>query len=471
MTRSKTTQLTLLAITTALLVTAVTVFSSSVRFAYLNPELHLVLEVSEALVALLTASLAFGRYRRSMLDRDLLLSFALGLLGTVNFVSVLFALTGDEVDTQAWGILILRLVGATAFARAALTPVPLERSLQSAKRAWAPLRLVGVIGVCVMVVFGVLSLLQGALPDVVSVQLEAARSARPVLEGHPFLMAIQGLSVAVFAAAAIGFMAAARHERDDLWLWFGVGAVFATGARINYLLFPSLYSDYVYTGDVLRLAFYLLLMFGAAREIRTYWEGAAEAAVAEERRALARQLHDGVAQELVFIAAQSKRLERGKEPDIERGLSKLSSASERAVAGARRAIRALVASSEETLVEAITEVAGDFTRGAGLTLDLDLDRTVDVPPAVREGLLRIMGEAIRNSIRHSGASIVTVTLSRPGPICFSVMDDGSGFDSETSRDEGFGLIVMEEQASALGGRLEIYSEIGRGTKVEVTLDG
>ena len=454
------------------LVTAVTVLSSSIRFAYLAPGLHLVLETAESSVAFLVAFLVFGRFRRSGRQRDLLLAFALGLLGLGNLISVGFALTEGEVDIEAWGILLLRLTGASAFAYAGMSSF-------SSERRWVPTRngaslalVMGAMAFSLAVVFGTLTVFRSSLPEAVSIRVDVARSAGVVLEGHPFLVAVQGLSVVVYAAAAFGFLAAARRERDDLWLWFGAGAIFATGARINYLLFPSLYSDYVYTGDLLRLIFYVLLLVGAAREIHAYWQSFADAAISDQRTALARELHDGIAQELVFIAAQSKRLERGKEPDVEQGLSMLSSASERAVATARRAIRALAKSPDESLAEAAAEVAGDLISGSGLTLRLELDESVVVAPSVREGLIRIMGEALRNSIRHAEAKEVKVALHSSGrDVHFSISDNGTGFDSEASRDKGFGLVTMREQTKALGGQLNVDSAPGQGTKIEVTLDG
>ena len=453
-------------------VTSVTVLSSSIKFAYLAPGLHLVLETAESSIAFLVAFLVFGRFRRSGRQRDLLLTFALGLLGLGNLISVGFALTEGEVDTEAWGILLLRLTGASAFAYAGLSSFSSERRWVPAGNGAALALVMGAMAFSLAVVFGILTVFESSLPEAISIRVDAARSARVVLEGHPFLAAVQGLNVVIYAAAALGFLAAARRERDDLWLWFGAGAIFAVGARINYLLFPSLYSDYVYTGDLLRLIFYVLLLIGAAREIHAYWQSFTDAAISDQRNVLARELHDGIAQELVFIAAQSKRLERGKEPDVERGLSMLSSSSERAVAAARRAIRALAKSPDESLAEAAAEVADDLTSGSGLALTLDLDDSVVVAPSVREGLIRIMGEALRNSIRHSGAEGVKVALRcSDGVISFSTSDDGTGFNSEASRDRGFGLVTMREQAKALGGRLDIDSAPGRGTKIEVTLDG
>ena len=468
----KAARLTVWAVIVALGAIVVTLLPS-VRFAYRNHDLHLVLETAEALVALLAAFLVFGRFRRAALRRDLLVAYSLGLLGSVNLLSVGSGVAGMSADAaMTWGTLFARFAGAGVFAYAATVSVEVVRPA-GVRRAGSihGVRLIGSVLFTLLTIFGIVAVAKAVLPDPVSVTLPASESAQVVIEGHPLMLLVQALSVLFYAAAAAGFTVAARREDDDLLLWFGAGAIISTAARVSYLLFPSLYSDYVYVGDLLRLTFYVLLLIGAAREIRLYWQEAAAAAAYEARRSLARDLHDGVAQELVFIAAQSKRIERGNEPDFAKGISKLSSASERAVAEARRAIRALVNSSEETLAEAVTEVAGDMTTGADLRLDLELDHEVDVTPAVREGLLRIMSEALRNAVRHSTATSVKVTVSGGEAVALAVEDDGRGFDIQTSRGEGFGLVTMAEQAEALGGRLIVTSAPGRGARVEVVLDG
>ena len=240
MNKSKVARFTALASLVVVLATALLLLSPSVRFAYRNPGLHLVLETAEAFVAGLTAFLVLGRFRRAGLTRDLILSFALGLLGAVNVVSVAFALIEGETDAEVWGILVLRLTGASAFAYAALASFPQEGEA----RRFRTRRAMSIVATGILfalgTVFALLTSFEGSLPTAVSIQIEAGESSAPAIEGHPLLVVMQGLGVVLYAAAAVGFMSASRRERDDLWLWFGAGAILTTGARINYLLFPSL---------------------------------------------------------------------------------------------------------------------------------------------------------------------------------------------------------------------------------------
>ena len=74
------------------------------------------------------------------------------------------------------------------------------------------------------------------------------------------------------------------------------------------MLFPSLYTDWLYTGDFLRTGAYLLLLIGAVSEIQHYWHVQAELAVLDDRRRLARELHDGVIQELAYIKSEGRAL-------------------------------------------------------------------------------------------------------------------------------------------------------------------
>jgi hypothetical protein len=71
--------------------------------------------------------------------------------------------------------------------------------------------------------------------------------------------------------AAFGFTRRAERTGDDFMLWLGVGAILAAAARLNYALYPSLYSDYVYTGDAFTLLFYLVILGASVREIGRYW--------------------------------------------------------------------------------------------------------------------------------------------------------------------------------------------------------
>ncbi len=91
------------------------------------------------------------------------------------------------------------------------------------------------------------------LPRTIAPDLSPGGSSRPHIVGEPAVLALQLLVMGFFAAAAFGFARGAERTHDALTLWFAIGATLATFAGLNYVLFPSLYSDFFYAGDVLRL--------------------------------------------------------------------------------------------------------------------------------------------------------------------------------------------------------------------------
>jgi signal transduction histidine kinase len=249
--------------------------------------------------------------------------------------------------------------------------------------------------------------------------------------------------------------------------WFALGAVLYAFAGLNYFLFPSLVSQWVYLGDFLRLAFFVVLLLGAAGEIQRYQRGLADAAALEERRRLARELHDGLAQELAFIATQSRWLSR--QVDAPGQMEALVVAAERALDESRSAISALTRPLDEPLDAAVAQAAEDVAGRVGVRLRLELDEGIEVPPSTREALVRIVREGVTNTARHGNASYVTVQLSGGRGVRLSVGDDGIGFDPAERAGAGFGLTSMRERARALGGELSISSAPGAGTTIEVVI--
>jgi signal transduction histidine kinase len=282
------------------------------------------------------------------------------------------------------------------------------------------------------------------------------------------LLAAQAFGFVVYAVAAVGFTRRADRRQDELMLWLAIGAVLAAISRWNYLVYPSLYSPWLYVGDAFRLASYVAVWFGAAREIGSYWRMKAERAVYDERRRLARELHDGVAQELGLIATQARALE---EETPTRQVRVLASAAERALDESRRAIVALTSSSDEPLEAAVAQAAEEVAGRVGARVRLELDRDVRVPGATREALIRIVREAVSNAARHGGAAAIRVELLNGEGIRLRVVDDGVGFDPDDPQASsgGFGLVSMRERARAVGGELKIESAPNAGTAVEVVL--
>jgi signal transduction histidine kinase len=358
--------------------TVVVTAAPFLRFAYDNLSLHVALETSEALIGALLAYLALGRYRTTGEFGDLALALAFGVLAFTNLLLSavpVVALEARPVGFVAWASAGLRLVGAAAFCAAALDRPRLARP------RW---RSVGVVGGLAVITVAVLAAAADAwLADAIDPSLSPSASTRPHISAHPVVLTVQLIGVAVYGAAAAGFVRRSASG-DELLRWLGAGAVLAAFARVHYFLFPSLYSEWVYTGDLLRLGSYLLFLVGAVREIRAYWGAQASLAVLEERGRLARELHDGLVQDLSFLRSQTAGADR---LDGER-LAFAADAADRALAASRSALDALTSVGDEPLDVALRRVAEEVARPTGASVELavddpgvirDVDRAADLP--------------------------------------------------------------------------------------------
>jgi signal transduction histidine kinase len=192
----------------------------------------------------------------------------------------------------------------------------------------------------------------------------------------------------------------------------------------------------------------------------------ARQATAEERRRIARELHDGLAHELALIASKTRGARRGAPSTLD--AQELAGAADRALDEARRAITVLSVARPQSLVDAIAQTAEDLGARLGMTVDLDLAEDVEVPGEVTENLLRIVREAMTNAARHGGSEHVRVILERGDRLRLVIEDDGSGFDPYGRRKgESFGLLGMEERAASLGADLIVDSAPDEGTRVAV----
>jgi signal transduction histidine kinase len=195
-----------------------------------------------------------------------------------------------------------------------------------------------------------------------------------------------------------------------------------------------------------------------------------DAAVERERRRIARDIHDSLAQDLAFIAARVRALER--DPTASVRLDHLAIAATRALEHSRTTISTLTRPLDEPLDAALARNATEVAARHGGHAKLRLQAGVVVPPATRESLVMILREAVANAMRHGHAGSVDVSLSQQSWLRLRVTDDGRGFDAAARaarRDAGFGLQSMEERAQALGGGLVVRSAPGAGTTIEVAL--
>ena len=434
----------------------------ALQFAHPNRELHVALVTAEALIALLGAYLVLGRFRRRRGLDDLLLSLALGALSLSNmcFAAIPAVVANDTSVFPTWSAAFGRLLGAGLLAGAALVPWRrlLPHSRLPAVLALATLALLCAIGF-------VIASLDSSLPPAVATGAAPPGGGRPDLDGEPVLLATQALGAIFFATAAAGFAARAARRSDALLRWLAVGAVLGAAARGNYFLYPSVFTDYVDLGDAFGLLFYLVVLIAAASEIESYWRRVAAAATLEERRRIARDLHDGLAQELASVVRNLHGVaERSRYAEQARA------SGERALIEARRAVAALSSDAGEPLEGALAQAARQIAEREGTHVVVDIDPRAAAAPRERDALVMIASEAITNAARHGHAELVRVEVSNGRRLRLLIRDDGSGFTvSAPIGRSGHGLVGMSERAAAIHADLRLHSEPGKGTTVEVLL--
>jgi signal transduction histidine kinase len=315
------------------------------------------------------------------------------------------------------------------------------------------------------VAFGILSvtglLLAGA---------PAFLSARPGQSWQWATLALQLAAGAILVGSSLVLTHRSTPERRGLDRSVMAGVIVLLVARIDYFLLPSAGNGSLYGGDLLMLGASLVILYGCIVEFRASQRRLMADAAMLERRRMARDMHDGLAQELAFIATYSQRL--GRTGDDATTVVHLRAAAERALHDSRTAIAVLTSTDDAPLDRLITRTVDSFRSRFPVDVELDLEQDVVVDAERRNALLRILNEAMINATRHGSARQILVRLTggQRGS-ALSISDDGSGFDvpAAVSAGRGLGLISMNERAELLGGGLNIISAPGTGTVVEVGL--
>jgi signal transduction histidine kinase len=449
----------------AALLTLLVSVSSAISFAYRNAELHVATETLAAVVSVVAAQLAYGRFRQNLELRDLLLTASLGSFAVANLLFSAVPAVAEAPGTFAtWAPAGGRLLGVTLLAAAALAPAKVLRHPSEAAA-----RVLGATAAALVLVSVVVVLAGDALPRALPAELSPESTGHPRIVGNPVVLASELAVMLLFAVAAAGYGRRAVHTGDDFARWIAIAAVLGAFSRLNFFLFPSLYSAYFYTGDVLRLASFVCIAIGGTFELRRMRRAMASAAVREERERIARDIHDGVAQDLAFILQHGRRL--STRPGAPEGLGALVSAAQRALDECRHAVASLARTGAEPLDEALTLTAVETASREGGLAEVDVRSDVSVPAGVREALLRVTREATINAIRHGGAETVRIRLYETPSLCLVIEDDGGGFDVDAAAQAPgrFGVRGMQARVRGIGGELEIDSAPGRGTRIEVSL--
>jgi signal transduction histidine kinase len=401
---------------------------------------------------LFMAFLAAQRFTRSASRLDATIAVALFVFAAVDIGFALdrAAVSGDQAASAP--VLPYALLAAAVLARGAM--------LRDRALVRRPKTVLVVLWAAVMTLPILAAQLLGLLPGV-----EGYVGPEPT-----HVVTLRALVGAFLAIGAVGLVTRHRREDDPLVDWLAPALALGALAQLHRVLIPAATSPELTWANVLQVAAAAVLVVGCVRETRSYQRRLTESAVADERRRIARDLHDGVAQDVAFIASQTKSLNAQHEDER---LVLITSAAERALADSRCIVGALSRASAQPLSASIALQAQEFARRWSLEVDVAATEDVTVQPEKQEAVLRIVGEALSNAARHAHAQRVRIEVAAvgDGPLRVAVTDDGRGFWPDTAQMTavGFGLRSMRERAHLVGGEVDFLSEPGHGTRVEIAI--
>ncbi|MGE5648415.1 MAG: sensor histidine kinase [Acidobacteriota bacterium] len=225
--------------------------------------------------------------------------------------------------------------------------------------------------------------------------------------------------------------------------------------------------------EKLRLSEQLAAREGQLRDLALRMLDAEE----RERRRIRRELHDETAQLLPYLRLQLEMIERAA-PDaplaVRRGLAEARELIGRTVAEIRRVLADLSPAVLEQLglVAAVRQLLNEMRRRHGVEVRLDTARLGRVPKKTEIVAYRIVQECCNNVVRHSSASHLNVSFTTAdGKLKMRIVDDGVGFRVEEALSQAgsFGLAGMRERVALAGGRFDLASRPGHGTRVSVEI--
>ena len=260
-----------------------------------------------------------------------------------------------------------------------------------------------------------------------------------------------------------------------------VGLMLAAFSQVLFAIHPGTYSSLVTTGDLLRVAFYAILLATLAVEVRgdiralraaneeltRLREAELVRATAEERARLAREIHDGMSQELWYAKLKQGRLLALPEMvgDGARAGREVAGAIESALAEARQAILALRPAEGGSFAEVVERYVADFSDRFGIPAECRCDAAAErLSPRAQAELLRIVQEALANVRKHADATLVRVELTETARAGADGDRQRAGLRLGPVGRAGYGLSSMESEprSSAAAWRSTRASRTARG---------
>jgi len=315
-----------------------------------------------------------------------------------------------------------------------------------------------------------------SIPPTLTLSLENAGSFQPVITEKKVLILedVNGeppLARAFHSAGLSIHPSVFTHSRS----WIGIPLVLRQ--QVTGLLSLTHNQPGYYTQTHARLAQAITNQIAVAIENARLYEQAQDLATLEERNRIARELHDSVTQLLYAISlystAASRSANKGNVQQVQDNLAEIKDNAMQALQEMRLLILELNPPllQKHGLVAALKASLESIESRAGLETELKTDGVLRLPLAIEPDVYRIAMEALNNLVRYARAKKVTVDLqARSNWVILDICDNGVGFDLEHVRNGGgMGIHNMEQRAHRLGGRLEITSRPGDGTRIKAEI--
>ncbi|HVM30358.1 MAG TPA: sensor histidine kinase [Candidatus Limnocylindrales bacterium] len=465
-------------------------------FAITDRSLYVVIISLTALGAISLAGLALARYRESGRLAGLFQSsafLALAWLGVVNLSLIVLRLEGrlgltlgQPEQLPLYVRTMVTIVAAALFAVGGLAAMGLTRQRPPSVRRTLLLPVLA-MSAATAILYPLRELLPPFIDETGMQALIADRQASAPLPGVTALgLLLPGMTAVVFLVGALAYRRSYMRDGPVADGYLAVALLIGAFAELHFMFYPSTFLPLVTTQDGLRVAFFLVLLLGINAESRSdlralrsayaamdrLRQSEAERATLEERTRLARELHDGLAQDLWFAKLKHERLVSMVPEEARPLAAEVTQALDSAIAEAKQAVVTMRTDDRaEPLPELLGQVVEDFGSRSGLRTDFQAeDLPAALPPRTQAEVLRVLQEALTNVRKHADATVVRVNAEvASGRLQLHVVDNGRGFRPEDTSGDGVGLQGMKERARLMGGELRVISQPAGGTHVQLTV--
>ncbi|KPV43428.1 sensor histidine kinase [Alicyclobacillus ferrooxydans] len=197
----------------------------------------------------------------------------------------------------------------------------------------------------------------------------------------------------------------------------------------------------------------------------------------EERRRIARDLHDGPTQMLTNISMRLELLDHMMDTNpgaAKQELSRINNQVIQSINAVRRLLFDLrpIAVDEVGLIKAVEQLVEKYAREYELPVSLEVKHDIGraLSPAKQVALYRLIQEILNNIKKHAAATQITITFEQVGQSgVVSISDNGKGFDPSNIPAGHYGIVGIRERAAYMNGSLDIVSHIGRGSVFSVSV--